>query len=73
MGQLAKVEPCPYKAPVAQEQDMKRTRKKHANPRSRSVPSGFGEVKLRPVPARTTPRYSPDLDPELHGLPVGIP
>src|SRR3984893_11605152 len=29
MGQLAKVEPCPYKAPVAQEQDMKRTRKKH--------------------------------------------
>ena len=27
MGQLAKVEPCPQKAPVAQEQDMKRTRK----------------------------------------------
>ena len=29
MTQLAKVEPCPWKAPMAQEQDMKGTRKKH--------------------------------------------
>ena len=29
MRQLAKVEPCPKKAPMAREQDMNRTRKKH--------------------------------------------
>ena len=29
MRQLAKVEPCPQEAPMAQEQDMKQTRKKH--------------------------------------------
>ena len=27
--QLAKVEPCPQKAPMAREQEMKQTRKKH--------------------------------------------
>src|SRR5215472_11194842 len=30
MRQVAKVEPCPYKARIAREQDMKRTRKKHS-------------------------------------------
>jgi transposase-like protein len=29
MRQLAKVEPCPQRAPMAQEQDMKSTRTKH--------------------------------------------
>ena len=29
MRQLAKAEPCPWKAPVAREQDRKRTRTKH--------------------------------------------
>src|SRR5437762_8487197 len=30
MRQVAKVEPCPSKARIAREQDMKRTRKKHS-------------------------------------------
>src|SRR5262249_7947047 len=29
MRQLVKVEPCPWEAPMAREQDMKQTRKKH--------------------------------------------
>jgi transposase-like protein len=30
MRQVAKVEPCPWKARIAREQDMKQTRKKHS-------------------------------------------